>query len=113
MVGVFKLVSSVLGCQGLEPCSLDYRRVGKVIAPLSFVVYYVSVCPSVRTISVVSTVQVSVKFYFNCVGSMPLCTLITFYYLSRLYTTYSNSCELLQRVNYATRFGLWAIITQV
>ena len=49
MVSVFKLVSSVLGCQGLEPCSSDYRRVGIVVASVSFVMTYVSVCLSVRT----------------------------------------------------------------
>jgi len=46
----------------------------------------------------------------NCVVSIPLCTLIKFYYLSRLYTTYSNSCKLLQLVNYATCFDFSAII---
>jgi len=34
-----------------------------------------------------------------------------FYYLSRLYTTYGNSCKLLQLVNYATCFDISAIIT--
>jgi len=46
----------------------------------------------------------------NCVVSIPLGILTKFYYLSRLYTTYSNSCKLLQLVNYATCFGLSAII---
>ena len=46
----------------------------------------------------------------NCVVSIPLCKLIKFYYLSRLYTTYSNSCKLLQLVNYAICFGLSATI---
>ena len=47
----------------------------------------------------------------NCVASIPLCTLIKFYYPSRLSTTYSNSCKLLKLVNYATYFGLSMIIT--
>jgi len=40
-----------------------------------------------------------------CVVSIPLCTLAKFI----IYTTYSNSCKLLQLVNYATCFGLKAI----
>jgi len=46
----------------------------------------------------------------RCVVSIPLCILINFFYLSRLYTSYSNRCKLLQLVNYATCFGLSAII---
>jgi len=42
-------------------------------------------------------------------ASIPFIDLI-FYYLSRLYTTHSNSCKLLQLVNYATCFGLSATI---
>jgi len=48
--------------------------------------------------------------YLNCVVSIPFCTLIKFYYPSRLHSTYSNSCKLLQLVYYATCFGLSAII---
>ena len=41
-----------------------------------------------------------------CVVSIPLCTLAKFI----IYTTYSNSCKLLQLVNYATCFDFSAII---
>ena len=57
-----------------------------------------------------STVPLNTVVYLNSVVSIPLCTHQIFYYLSRLYTTYSNSCKLLQLVNYATCFGLSTII---
>ena len=43
-------------------------------------------------------------------GFHPVVYTYQIYYLSRLYTTYSNSCKLVQPVNYVTCFGLSAII---
>ena len=55
--------------------------------------------------------MLSNKTYFKlCVFHPVVYTYQIFYYLSRLYTTYSNCCKLLQLVNYATCFGLSAII---
>ena len=70
---------------------------------------YTSSLDAKRQLSYTHTFQGSFTL-LNCVVSIPLCTIIKFYYLIRLYTTYSNSCKLLQLVNYAICFGLLAII---